>query len=54
MDQTGLAARYLTEKLPGISAAKMKEVVSSVHRCTSSSETSSSTAFAVITRGGVE
>jgi hypothetical protein len=27
MDQTGLASKYLTEKFPGISAAKMKEGV---------------------------
>jgi len=54
MDQTGPAYRYLTEKYPGISDAKIKQRVlfSSVHRSTGSSEISSSTKFSGVTRRG--
>jgi hypothetical protein len=52
MDQTGPEFRYLAEKFPEISAAKIKEVFSSVLRSASSSETNSSTTFSVTTRRG--
>jgi hypothetical protein len=47
MDQTRPAFRYLTEKFPGISAAKSRRVFSSVLRSASSSEMNSLTTFSV-------
>jgi hypothetical protein len=52
MDQTGPAFRYIAEKFPGISAAKIKEVFSSVLRSASSLEMNSLTIFSVATRRG--
>jgi hypothetical protein len=52
MDQTGPAFRYLAEKFQESVLQKSRRVFSSVHRSASSSEMSSSTEFAVVTRRG--